>query len=162
MACLNLPLDIRYKPENMYIAGIIPGPHKPSLTELNHYIRPLINDLHASWTRGVRFSRTALEPEGRLTRSAIVACVCDLQAARKLSQTSPPRSHFYCTVCHCSRLPTFGRTDLEHPDWAPRSPTMLHEIAEQWRSAPSVGNLLLIQCTVFWRGSTIMFVGCLA
>ncbi|KAG2067677.1 hypothetical protein BDR04DRAFT_1026634 [Suillus decipiens] len=38
MACLNLPLDIRYKPENMYLAGIIPGPKQPSLENLNHYI----------------------------------------------------------------------------------------------------------------------------
>ncbi|KAF9228564.1 hypothetical protein BS17DRAFT_658857, partial [Gyrodon lividus] len=38
MACLNLPLDIRYKPENLYLAGIIPGPSQPSLKNLNHYI----------------------------------------------------------------------------------------------------------------------------
>ncbi|TFK78579.1 hypothetical protein K466DRAFT_458216, partial [Polyporus arcularius HHB13444] len=28
MACLNLPPDIRYRPENIYLAGIIPGPHE--------------------------------------------------------------------------------------------------------------------------------------
>ncbi|KIO03365.1 hypothetical protein M404DRAFT_89549, partial [Pisolithus tinctorius Marx 270] len=39
MACLNLPLDICYKPENLYLAaGIIPGPKQPSLEKLNHYI----------------------------------------------------------------------------------------------------------------------------
>lgn len=38
MACLNLPSDIRYKPENMYLAGIIPGPKQPSLESLNHYL----------------------------------------------------------------------------------------------------------------------------
>jgi hypothetical protein len=25
--CLNLSPDLRYKPENMFLAGIIPGPH---------------------------------------------------------------------------------------------------------------------------------------
>jgi hypothetical protein len=53
MACLNLPADIRYKPENMYVAGIIPGPKQPSLENLNHYIRLLINDLVDAWQRGV-------------------------------------------------------------------------------------------------------------
>ena len=48
MACLNLPLDVRYKPENMYLAGIIPGPKQPSLENLNHYIRPLIAQLAIS------------------------------------------------------------------------------------------------------------------
>ncbi|KAG2746883.1 hypothetical protein P692DRAFT_20699316, partial [Suillus brevipes Sb2] len=38
MACLNLPVDIRYKPENMYLVGIIPGPKQLSLENLNHYI----------------------------------------------------------------------------------------------------------------------------
>ena len=37
-ACLNLPLEIRYKPENMYLAGVITGPKEPRLTELNHYM----------------------------------------------------------------------------------------------------------------------------
>ncbi|KIK17455.1 hypothetical protein PISMIDRAFT_15089 [Pisolithus microcarpus 441] len=49
MACLNLPLDVRYKPENMYLAGIIPGPKQPSLENLNHYICPLIAQLATSW-----------------------------------------------------------------------------------------------------------------
>jgi hypothetical protein len=35
LACLNLPLDIRYKPENMYLAGIIPGPKEPDIIQLN-------------------------------------------------------------------------------------------------------------------------------
>jgi hypothetical protein len=108
MACLNLPLDLRYKAENLYIASIIPGPREPSLTQLNHYICPLVDDLYMSWTKGVRFSCTALEPDGRFTCSVIATCICDLQAARKLSQTSAPRSHYFCTVCHCCDLSTLG------------------------------------------------------
>lgn len=42
MACLDLPLDIQYKPENLYLAGIIPRPKQPSLENLNHYICPLV------------------------------------------------------------------------------------------------------------------------
>ncbi|KIJ29534.1 hypothetical protein M422DRAFT_85357, partial [Sphaerobolus stellatus SS14] len=58
MACLNLPLDICFKAENMYIAGIIPGPEEPHKTALNHYLRPLIDDLVVSYTKGVYFSKT--------------------------------------------------------------------------------------------------------
>ena len=53
MACLNLPLDVRYKLENMYLAGIILGPKQPLLKNLNHYIRPLITQLATSWKQGV-------------------------------------------------------------------------------------------------------------
>jgi hypothetical protein len=140
MACLNLPLDIRYKPENMYIAGVIPGPHEPSLTQLNHYIRPLIEDFRISWTRGIHFSRTALLPRGRKTHSAIITCVCDLPAARKLSQMAPARSHHYCSVCHCWKLQTIGRTDHNHEDWTPRNPDELRQFAEQWKSSPTLAD----------------------
>ena len=60
MACLNLPPEIRYKPENMYVAGIIPPPHEPSLTEVNHYSRHIVKQLKESWEKGVRYSQTAL------------------------------------------------------------------------------------------------------
>lgn len=42
-ACLNLPLDICYKPENMYVT-VIPGPYEPSKTKLNHYMWPIVNN----------------------------------------------------------------------------------------------------------------------
>src|SRR6267143_6181867 len=43
-ACVNLPLNIHYKPENMYIA-IVPGPEHLPLTKLNHYVRRLVDDM---------------------------------------------------------------------------------------------------------------------
>jgi hypothetical protein len=68
MACLNLPLDIRYKPKNMYLAGIIPGPKQPSLEHLNHYIRPLIDDMVDSWSAASIFPRLLVFPlAGSLT-----------------------------------------------------------------------------------------------
>ena len=67
MACLNLPPEIRYKPENMYLAGIIPGPKELQLTELNHYLEPLMDDMSESWEKGIHFSRTAIYPTGHTT-----------------------------------------------------------------------------------------------
>lgn len=135
-ACLNLPPDIRYKPENMYLA-IIPGPNEPHLTELNHYMRPLIDDLLVAWERGVRYSRTACHPTGRDTRSAMALDVCDLPAARKVSGAAGHGSHFYCTVCHCYHQSTLGRTDVHSSAWNPRDPRTLRSHAEAWRDAPS-------------------------
>ena len=52
----------------MYIAGIIPGPKQLTETELNHYFRlpVLINDMKQSWKLGVRYTMTALFPEGHI------------------------------------------------------------------------------------------------
>ena len=45
---------MRYKPENMFLAGVIPGPKEPPLTALNHYLKPLVDDLIDFWETGVR------------------------------------------------------------------------------------------------------------
>ena len=83
MACLNFGLGICYKPQHMYIAGIINGPQEPYLTGLNHYMRPLVEDMAICWDPGVYFSQTALFPNDHLTCSTIAATVCDLPAAQK-------------------------------------------------------------------------------
>jgi hypothetical protein len=80
-ACLNLPLEIHYKPENMYLARVIPRPKEPRLMELNHYMRPVIDQLSDSWKRGVRFTHTANHPNGCDSHSAIANAVCNLPGA---------------------------------------------------------------------------------
>lgn len=136
MACLNLPLDLRYKPENMYIAGIIPGPKQPSLENLNHYIRPLIDDMVDAWERGIKFSGTAGYATGRLTRSAVALAVCDLPAARHLASLAGTGSHFYCSACNCYHKSTYSRVDFE--SWEIRDKDRLREYAERWRDAETL------------------------
>jgi hypothetical protein len=53
MACLNLSIQICYKPEYLYLCGIIPGPHAPHGHPLNHNLMLLIDDLTATWQKGV-------------------------------------------------------------------------------------------------------------
>jgi Transposase family tnp2. len=134
MVCLNLPPDLRYKAENMYLAGIIPS-SEPHLTEINHYLRPVIDSMVVSWGRGVRFSRTASR-NGRMTRCAIAPVVCDLLAARKVAQLLSHSSHFYCSVCQCVHQSTLGRTD--NTSWVPRDVSILRQQAEAWRDALTV------------------------
>lgn len=150
-ACLNLPMDIRYKPENMYLAGIIPGPHEPSGDQLNHFLDPLVSDMVESWDRGVQISRTASSVD-RVTRSAIACVVCDLPAARKTAQLAAATSHFYCSACHCYHASTLGRTDVHSPDWKLRDKDTLRLHAEAYRDATSSAerNRLFVQHGVRW------------
>ena len=69
--CLHLDPEICYKPENMYVGGIIPGPHKLRLTCINHFIRPVITHFCESWESGIHYSCTALHPNGQMMCSAI-------------------------------------------------------------------------------------------
>lgn len=114
MSCLNLPHHLRFKPENMHIVGIVPGPKEPKLTKINHYLKPLVDDMAESWHRGVQYTSTALYPEGRLTKSAIILNVMDLLGARKAAGMAGPTSHHFCTVCTLHGVENLGKTDWEN------------------------------------------------
>ena len=55
MVCLNLPPEVCFKSENMFLAGIIPGPKEPSTDEINNFLWPLVNDLLESYETGVYY-----------------------------------------------------------------------------------------------------------
>lgn len=135
MVCLDLPPEIRYKPENIYVAGIVPGPKQPSMTELNSYIEPLVDQLEQSWYRGTQFSRTTHHPSGQLTCCAIAAAVMDLLATRHTSQLAPVTSHHFCTVWQCYHISNLNRTD--HANWREQDNDALRKHAEEWRDASS-------------------------
>ncbi len=134
MACLNLPVDIRYKPENMYISCIIPGPKEPRLTQTNHFLRPLVEDLKVSWERGTQFSHS---PD-RVVRSALACAVCDLVGARKLSCMAGVTSNHICTICDCFGHASYGRTDVD--EWKTRNREDLLDAATHWRNATSANE----------------------
>ena len=139
MACLNLPPSIRYKPENLYLAGIIPGPDEPKLEKLNSYMSPLVTDLKKSWTDGVFFSRTALHPHGRLTRCGVAVGVFDLPAGRKAAALAGHSTAWFCSICDLNgRAQNLHRTDYEA--WPHRNPQDMRYWAEKWRDASSVAE----------------------
>ena len=47
----NVPRNVRHKPENIFLVGIMPGPHESSLT-VNSYLTPLVLELQEAWTIG--------------------------------------------------------------------------------------------------------------
>lgn len=134
MACLNLPIHLRFKPENIYLAGLVPGPREPHITELNHYLRPLITDMGDSWNRGIHYPRTATKESGRTTRSAIVTSVNDLPGARKVSQLAGVTALLSCTVCPCHYKE--GRYDYK--EWTKKDVEEMRQKAEMWKNASSV------------------------
>ena len=134
LTCLNLPPKLRYRYENMHVAGIIPGPREPELESINHFLRPLIDDMVDLWDPGVRLSRTAMYRAGRLVRAAIVCVVCDLPAARKVAALANHRSDdFLCSICTTTREDLRNGKDKE----VERNATVMRNRAEAWKGAKS-------------------------
>jgi hypothetical protein len=82
MSCLNLPPSMRCKPENLF-PNVIPGPREPKTDEINHFLRPLVDDLELCYDEGTWYSRTHQYPGGRRVTSAVCSSVADLPGARK-------------------------------------------------------------------------------
>jgi hypothetical protein len=99
MVCLNLPRHLRYELENMFLVGIVPGPKAPSLTQINHYLRPLITHLDIFWNYGFYFNTTPKFPNGRLARGVVIPLIADLHAIRQVAGFGSYNSTSFCTFC---------------------------------------------------------------
>ena len=132
MVCLNLPPDIRYNVENMFLVGIIPGPHSPSTHQINHVLRPVVEDLHILWKDGIFLTQTPLHPRGRRVRGALVPLVCDLPAARQMSGLTSHSHRNFCSECHQTLAQI---RNLDYASWKPRSREEHMRFAEAWRNA---------------------------
>lgn len=132
MVLLNLPVDVRYRVENMFLVGIIPGPREPSLEQINHVLRPLVDDLLRFWEPGVFMKHTAHHSKGRLCRAALIPLVCDLPAARQMSGFASHSSTHFCSFC---KLHFHEIDNLEAKSWPIRTWKEHQESAISWRDA---------------------------
>ena len=134
VVCVNLPPSLRYKPENMFLAGVIPGPKEPPLTALNHYLTPLIDDFESFWNPGIRFSQTHKHPDGRLVQCALVLVICDLPSARKTAGFAACSHEHFCSICHCTRSRE-GYGNTNYHGWRRRTNTECRSAAESYLNA---------------------------
>ena len=135
-AICNLPRELRFKPENMLILGLMPGPNEAKLHQINHYLAPIVDQFQSFWAR-VKLDRTFEHLSGRLIKCAVIACCCDIPAARKLC------GHYSANVC-CHRCLKVARNrnfsgmdDIE--DWfVAKDPINHRKAALEWRKCKSI------------------------
>jgi len=129
---LNLPSHLRYRPENMFLAGIIPGPKKPSLSDINHSIILIADVLREFFDPGVLYSRTARHTHGHRVRAILVPVVADMPAARQAGGFASPTATFFCTLCN---LDIRDIENLDKRTWPERDIGEHSQVARQWRDA---------------------------
>lgn len=134
MICLNLPPEDRYKIENMYLVGVIPGPHEPRKEEINHLLSPLVDDLLHSYTYGVWYSQTHNYESGRYARSALVPIVCDTPASRQVTGRTSATSTHFCPYCD---LPLSQIKNLDRTTWNLKTDEDHRARATAWSRAKS-------------------------
>ena len=76
---LNLPRYLRYRPENIILCGVIPGPKE--LKNLDMYLQPIVQELLLLW-EGVMMD---IQSYGSIQiRGALLCITSDLPATRKV------------------------------------------------------------------------------
>lgn len=133
LVCLNLPIDLRYKPENIFLAGIIPGPKEPDFDHINPYFKPIVDIFHKFWF-GIFFSKTCLSAVGRMILCALLLLICDLPAARKAGGYVSAQHERYCSVCFCTRTIT-PYDNYEYHTWKKRTDEDWRENAYAYKNA---------------------------
>ena len=132
MTCLNIPNEWWYDPENMFLVGLIPGPDKPSLDEINHGIKPLVDDLLDCWDPGLFISHSAMRHHGRRVLAALIPLVCDILGARQTGGFSGVTSTLFCSFCYLT-LDHIENFDMN--SWKLRDGKTHRRHAQAWRDA---------------------------
>ncbi|KAI0038168.1 hypothetical protein FA95DRAFT_1454680, partial [Auriscalpium vulgare] len=116
----------------MFLVAIIPGPHEPSLGQINHVLVPVVSQLGDLWMPGVSYSHTASSNRPIRIQVALIPLVCDVPAARAMSGFRSATSEQFCPYCN---LPLASINNLDVENWGHRK---LHEHrshAEAWKNA---------------------------
>ena len=151
LVLLNLPRHLRYQPENLYLAGVIP--HKPSTYQINHYLELIVKDFLELWHPGVFFSRTRKHRLGKLFKAMLVPVVCDMLAARQvIGYANSPTSHYFCTLCD---LDIHDILVLDRRDWPKKDLADIRRFATLWRDAETERDRDSIFEAFGWRWSPL-------
>ena len=125
----NLPRECRFKFENTFILGIIPGPHEPSLN-INSFLKPFVDELLIFWNEGKYFNIN-----GQLVKFKAAICA-DVPATRECLGFLANNAIQGCSKC----LKKFPRNENNIPNYsgfedAPRrSGENVRELGFQWLS----------------------------
>ena len=98
LVLMNLPRSERFKPENVILVGIIPGPSEPKLN-INTYLCPLVDELLILWNDGVKLHDGGSGFIAETFRAYLLCVACDIPASRKVCGFTSHNSSHGCNKC---------------------------------------------------------------
>jgi hypothetical protein len=130
MFCLNLPPELRHKPENTFFVGLTPPPKEPTVVTITAVSDPIMEQLDKLWAGCTICSYR--HPEGIQRRVAVLPLIADVPGIQKVAGYASHGHKHFCWFCNCQR-DELDRVDIKA--WIPRSPLDIRTAAMQWRDA---------------------------
>ena len=128
----NLPRHERYKPENIIIVGILPGPKEPKKC-INSYLTPLVLELKEAWSIG--FSTVAAQNIPVCIKLALTCVACDIPATRKVCGFLSHNATLGCNKCLKRFDVQFGKptnsSGYDRNNWVLLSKEQHHNCVEE-------------------------------
>jgi hypothetical protein len=84
----------------MFLAGIIPRPKKPSLSDTNHSLKLLVEVLLEFFDPSMWYSRTARHGQGCQVCAILVPVVSNMLAAYQAGRFASLTATNFCTCCN--------------------------------------------------------------
>lgn len=113
----------------------MPGPGEPSTTEMNHFLRPLVDEMKDFWN-GITFTSTSKFPQGRKIHAALWPIHGDVPAMKKVTGFTSHSSANFCTICHITR--DEYRAQSPSPKCTCRTSGQVRQQALEWNRALTV------------------------
>ncbi|KIJ26059.1 hypothetical protein M422DRAFT_192707, partial [Sphaerobolus stellatus SS14] len=132
LICLNLPPSLHYKWENMFLAGVTPGPREPSMEEVDHYITVIIESFLELWDPGVYLMKSAKYPLGSVIRCALVPFVADMKGTQKTAGTKQ------CGLCATTQAQVVSGPFLDPKEFIRITFNEYHQKAQHWHNAGTI------------------------
>jgi hypothetical protein len=138
---LNLPRDIRFKIENVIVAGIMPALAKEPKS-LEYFFGPIVTELKALW-KGVPI-QTSLSPIQLTYRAALLCVAADLPAARKACGFKSHAAKKGCHRCYKTFPGGFGEKrnfgGFDRENWNLRTKQQHNVYANQVKKSKTVAQ----------------------
>jgi hypothetical protein len=94
---MNFLWKKRFAVENILLAGVWPGPSKPSRPEMMLFFRPLVNEL-VTLEQGVTFNFND-DNISNVVRVFLIGCCCDKPAQALVQVLPEPTAAYGCGRC---------------------------------------------------------------
>ncbi|OAD68554.1 hypothetical protein PHYBLDRAFT_63532 [Phycomyces blakesleeanus NRRL 1555(-)] len=145
LAINNLPRSEQFK-ENVILVGLMPGPKEVSTSDINNYLKPLVDELMELY-KDIKIK----------THQSLLMVACDILAARKVCGFTSHTSTNACHKCKRQFLRLAGTSSIDYSGfdfskWLLRTKNDNRKDAEIWRNAtkPTERQCLEVAHGVRW------------